>query len=99
MVSTRFRPNRFQRETPFRLIYFIDGVRVRKVDAIRAVMLHLILSHSPDWDYRAAEREIAHSAPPVDRRGRQVPDAGTLQASGQSVWAEQQKPKIKRERR
>lgn len=89
MIRKRFAPRRFK-EAPFRLIYFIDGVRVRKLEAVRAVMLHAILSHSPDCDYASAERAL-------ERSGYRDPvETGRFQASRQSVWAEEQRPKKKR---
>ena len=82
--------HRFRREKPFRLIYFIDGVRVPKAAAVRAVMLHLILSHAVYWDYAAAEKDLAQS----DHRN--PVEIGRFQSSRQNVWAEEQHAKRKK---
>ena len=93
MVNSRFAPRFRSAGAAPRLIYFIDSVKVRKVDAIRAVMMHLILARSSEWDYATAERELAHSGP------RNPVDTGRFQRCRQNIWVEAQMPKIKRERR
>ena len=88
-MNRRFAPRqRFANLGAPRLIYFIDGVRVRKVDAVRAVMLHLILSHELDWNYAAAERALEQSA-----------FRHPVHAARQNVWADEQRPKLKRRER
>lgn len=72
-----------------RTLYFVDGVRVPKHVAVRAVILHLVLTHSSEWCYAEAERRIAINAPGK----RRLSEINGVDTANGLIWAEQQFPK------
>lgn len=82
------------RRGPPRLIYFIDGVRIPKRTAVRAVVLHLILSRAADCSSAAAENDLAGLV--ISRSKRKGEEIEGLKTADGMIWSEQQWPKLKK---
>lgn len=90
MEVKNFRPRPSFRPGAIRLIFFADGVRIPKRFAVRLVVLHLVLTHSPEWDYAAAERRLERA---VNARGKRMRDIDGIETQSGLIWAEEQCPK------
>jgi hypothetical protein len=61
------------------------------------VMLRLILTHSDEWSYPAAERKLEHSVNSSGKRRTQ--EINGFETEAGLIWAEEQWPKQRRDNR